>query len=376
MGLLYKDHKIFRLGDIVNSKQVQLFEYLESYGIRVGCISPINAANRLKNPAYFIPDPWTKTNPDNSSWSRIISKALSQSVNDNAKGLISPSSLVALTCAFVRFVRIRKYLAFLQLVIGSFKAPWKRALFLDLFINELHLALLKSRNADFSSVFFNAGAHIQHHYFLSSEMLRDGFVGDDPNNSITNGADPFFDLLIIYDQILSDYVINTDYNFCLLTGLTQKPFNQIQYYYRLSNHDDFLKKIGILCINVIPRMSRDFLINFDSPGDAKNAQEILSSGISCQDGGKLFGLIDNRGESLFVTLTYSKKINIHSEFSFGNRVINVFKDLVFVATKNGHHHETGYAFFSSGLKDLALENKSCITNFFAMVTSYFAIPKS
>ena len=63
-GKTFDEHKIFRLGDIVNHPSVsQLFEELEAKGLSVGAVSPFNAENRLNDPAFFVPDPWTKTNP-------------------------------------------------------------------------------------------------------------------------------------------------------------------------------------------------------------------------------------------------------------------------------------------------------------------------
>ena len=51
----FKEHQIFRLGDIVEFKGEQIFEKLESSGLKIGCVSPMNAENRLQNPAFFIP---------------------------------------------------------------------------------------------------------------------------------------------------------------------------------------------------------------------------------------------------------------------------------------------------------------------------------
>ena len=71
-GLSYGEHGVYRLGDIVGSKSPQMFEQLEAQGLRLGCVSPMNAENRLQSPAYFIPDPWTKTAPDRAWWSRVL----------------------------------------------------------------------------------------------------------------------------------------------------------------------------------------------------------------------------------------------------------------------------------------------------------------
>ena len=63
-GKSFSEHNVFRLGDIVNSSDSQFFEKIEDARYYVGAISPMNASNKLKNPAYFIPDPWTKTTTD------------------------------------------------------------------------------------------------------------------------------------------------------------------------------------------------------------------------------------------------------------------------------------------------------------------------
>ena len=73
LGKDFNQHKIFRLGDIVNlTSEKQIFEIIEDRGFKVGAISPMNAENRLKNPSYFIPDPWTNTHSDNSSYSKRL----------------------------------------------------------------------------------------------------------------------------------------------------------------------------------------------------------------------------------------------------------------------------------------------------------------
>ena len=88
-GKSYEEHGVFRLGDFINSDQEQFFEKVERAGYKVGAISPMNASNRLKNPTYFIPDPWTQTSSDDSYFSKSISKAINQAVNDNSKSKLT-----------------------------------------------------------------------------------------------------------------------------------------------------------------------------------------------------------------------------------------------------------------------------------------------
>src|SRR4051812_30731063 len=45
-GLSLAEHKVFRLGDIMQHDIRQIWEELEERGLRVGAVSPMNAKNR------------------------------------------------------------------------------------------------------------------------------------------------------------------------------------------------------------------------------------------------------------------------------------------------------------------------------------------
>ena len=109
-------------------------------------------------------------------------------------------------------------------------------------IHEIHFYLLKKHNPNFSCVFYNAGAHIQHHYLLNS--LANETSLKNPEKIIKQQEDPFKEMLIVYDQILKDYIDNYE-NIIVATGLTQKIINRPHHYYRLINHEKFLKKINL-----------------------------------------------------------------------------------------------------------------------------------
>jgi len=100
-GKTYSEHNIFRLGDFVNSTDEQFFEQVEKAGFSVGAVSPMNASNKLKNPAYFIPDPWTQTPCDNSFFSRCITVAIVQAVNDNFGSKLTFKAILNLGWAFI-----------------------------------------------------------------------------------------------------------------------------------------------------------------------------------------------------------------------------------------------------------------------------------
>ena len=275
-GKKYSEHKIFRLGDIVlNNNLKQIFEILEAEGLKVGAIAPMNAENRLKKPSYFIPDPWTNTKSDNSSFSKRITNMLRQSVNDNGTRKLSLSSVICILEILIRTFDLKRTNYLIKLITSALLKPWKRSLVLDYLIHMVHIYFLKKKKIDFSSVFFNAGAHIQHHYFFNSKYIENS--QKNPSWYINSNVDPVLDMLKVYDKILEDYLNFYENNnkIFIATGLRQVPYNNIKFYYRLKNHENFLNKINIKYTKLLKRMTRDFEIQFESSDKMHDALNIL-----------------------------------------------------------------------------------------------------
>jgi hypothetical protein len=200
----YAEHGVFRLGDMVGSGVPQIFEKIEQAGYTVGAISAMNAENRLKQPAYFIPDPWTQTPTDSSWWSQSLRQAVSQAVNDNAQARITTKSALQVVLGLLRFARVAHYQKYLSLVLASRRKPWLKALVLDLLLHDVHWSMFNSKRPDFSTLFLNAGAHIQHHYFFNAEPLRNESANKNPAWYVPENEDPLADVLELYDLIVGD----------------------------------------------------------------------------------------------------------------------------------------------------------------------------
>ena len=200
-GKTYHEHNIFRLGDFVNSSDVQLFEKVEKAGFSVGAISPMNASNRLKKPAYFIPDPWTKTPCDNSFFSKIITESIVQAVNDNSQAKLTFKTIFNLVLAFIALVKPTRYIPMTKYAIHAMGKPWRKALFFDMFLFEIHKTLFQRKQPKFSTLFLNAGAHIQHHYFFNSSVIKTTKLKN-PTWYIGEESDPLLEMLEVYDQMI------------------------------------------------------------------------------------------------------------------------------------------------------------------------------
>lgn len=370
-GKEYSEHNVFRLGDFVNSKEKQFFEKVEESGFKVGAISPMNATNKLKKPSYFIPDPWTKTESDKSFLSKIISKSISQSVNDNAQSKLTIKTIISLIFAFLVMVRPNKYYFMIKYALSAFGKSWRKALFLDIFLFEIHRTLYKNKKPNFSTIFLNAGAHIQHHYFFNSPYVQSQELKN-PSWYINENFDPMLEMLIVYDRLIADLIEQTDSELIISTGLSQKPYTHLKFYYRLKDHKNFLDNIGIKYSDVMPRMTRDFLISFESIEEAKIAEEKLSS-ILVNSDVQLFGEIDNRGKDIFVVLTYPFEIKNNSFIDIQGKRVMLLDKVVFVAVKNGEHHSKGYTYFSEGLSEFKPKSNSHVSNIHNTVLDYFGI---
>jgi hypothetical protein len=341
-GKTYDEHKIFRLGDIVDHKSlVQLWNVAEEKGLTVGAISPFNARNDLKNPLFFVPDPWTKTPVSGTKLLRDLAAAASNAVNENANNEVSKSSLITIVKSFFAYVPFTRWFSYLPLAAKVTK-PGVKAVIFDSLLGDVFFNQWKKHLPDFSSLFLNTGAHTQHHYMFNARVYN-GSVKN-PEWYCASSHDPLIIILKEYDKVIGKLLDLPNIRLFIATGLHQNPHNHITYYWRLKNHAQSLKELGVLDFSeVIPRMSRDFLIKFDTDEQAKKAEIVLSSYLSLEEQMQIF-TIDNRGKSLFIELTYDNDVSQTTEIKSNITSIQLnLKPLVsFVAIKNGEHNGIGY----------------------------------
>lgn len=351
-GLTYKEHQIFRLGDITKKKHLkQIWEVIEERGGTVGAISPFNAENRLKRPSFFVPDPWTKTHPSGNWLLKKLSDSIQQIVNDNAQSKLTVKSMFSILLGFLVYVSPSKWIQYIKLA-SQIKKPGTKAIILDKLLGDIFIELWYKNKPTFSSLFLNTGAHIQHHYLFNS-IAYDGEF-ENPIWYCPKGYDPLEKVLSEYDQLIGRLLkLNT--KIIIATGLHQKPHKHLTYYWRLKDHEKFINLIGIKnLVSVLPRMSRDFLVEFKDEFSTLEAEKIFLSYRSKKDNKPIFS-VDNRGDSLFVELIYSNNIDENLEInSLTNPQISNFSKYVsFVAIKNGEHDGVGYVLtnFKTGIDE-------------------------
>ena len=340
-GLPLAEHGVFRLGDIVDRDLPQIWEVLEARGLKVGAISPMNAKNRCENAAFFIPDPWTSTTVTGSALMKRLNDAVSQTVNDNAKGRITLRSVLTLIVGLATYARPANYAIYLKIVgLILRKRSWASSLLLDQLLADLFVREVRRKKPNFATLFLNAGAHIQHHYMFNAEVYNGPF--SNPAWYVDAEADPVLDVYALYDRVVGQVrSLFPTARLMLATGLHQDPHKDLTFYWRLKNHAEFLAQANVKFDRVEPRMSRDFVV-FCSNSKAAGAAENELKQIRSSNGVELFD-VDNRGDSLFVMLTWAHDITKDFEYIVGNEAKRNFRDHVaFVAIKNGAHNGVGY----------------------------------
>ncbi len=366
-GKSLAEHGVFRLGDIVNHDLPQVWECLEERGLRVGAVSPMNANNRLRNPAFFVPDPWTATRIHATPVLRRLYEAIAQAVNDNAQSRVSMRSLMNLLGGFTAYASPSNWSTYLGYAASARGRPWRKAMFLDLLLADVFARETARTRPHFATLFLNAAAHIQHHYLFCSSAYRGN--NRNPEWYVASGEDPVFEVYRLYDRII-DRIMRRfpDARFMLGTGLHQNPHASVTFYWRLRDHATFLKALGVEFDSVSPRMSRDFLVSCGTPERAEQTARALSQ-VVADDGAPLFE-VDKRGTDIFAMLVYARDIDPAAGCRAGEkRIPNLRSQVAFVALKNGEHDGAGYL-IDTGKRLDPLDKPIALASIPALVVDY------
>jgi len=369
-GLTFEEHGVFRIGDMVGSGIKQHWELLEESGFSVAAISPINASNNTKKSPFWIPDPWTDTEVSGNGFVKRFSVALKQVVNDNSEEKLSASSIAVIIEALITKSQISSWGTYIRCIMGaSKKQHWSKAIFLDRLIADVFISLWKTNQPDFCSLWVNGGAHIQHHYLCNSDSYKGKITN--PEWYCPSGKDPLLEILEMYDAFLKELLILKKTRLIVAVAIKQVPYESPIFYWRLKNHEDFLKKLGIKFKRVQPRMSIDFLVEFDNKQDLNLAEKTLLN-IKSENGELIFSEVTKSDDGLFVSLTYPGEINDAFDiYSNKVRFKNFKNDVIFVAIKNGHHDGLGY-YLDTALKPGDLENRMPLKNIFSLIMDHFS----
>jgi len=369
-GKEYEEHNIFRLGDSVHTKHTQIWEKLEEMGVSVGALSPINGANKCNNPSFFIPDPWTETEVHGDKTAHNVHALLKKAVNQNAdKSGLTLSENISLLTYILKFAKLKNYPKYVKYFLLSRKYKWAKAIFLDVFLVDLFITYKDKLNPEFSSLFLNSAAHIQHHHLYESEVYN----GRNKNpgwysRSAEDNVDPLFYVYEAYENIVNDLFKLKGHRILVSTGLSQIPNPKMKYQYRFKSHGEALNDLGLGGFEAVPRMSRDFLLKFKDVDAAKDAETLMRK-VKCNDAD--FFMVDNRGADLFCQICYYDHPDGLKNIEYNGKSFNLSEHINLVSIENGIHQPIGYHLDSELLNSATVEETIKLSSIFYKVTRMF-----
>lgn len=375
-GKSFAEHGIFRLGDVVHTRHRQVWEILEEHGISVGALSPMNARNDCRAADFFVPDPWTITKVSGDRALEALSALVNDAVNANAHDERSAAELGrALMPFIIKYGRPSSAVEYARILARAVSHKWARAVFLDRFLSDLFLKLQARHKTGFASLFLNAGAHIQHHYMYDSTVY-DGTAKNPEwySDLRARKIDPVLFVYKAYDRVLRDVLALKDTRVLVTTGLSQYPNPNCIYQYRFKDHKGSLARFGIEGCEIVPRMSRDFLLEFNSEEEAAAAEAKMGKALC--EGERLFS-IENRGRSLFCQISYFGPLEgFRSTIAQGER-IDITEEVALVSIENGLHQTIGYHIDTAIPADASLEPEQIpLTSIFSKMLASFGVEES
>lgn len=359
-GKDYDNHKVFFLNELENDADTLFKKFEETFNAKQCLMFPMNLKNNLSNDKnIFIPDPWTETkiqcDKDFKKFYHIIKNIILNNKNVNLNTL----EILYL----FKYILFNSSLNFKFFLIKNFynlisKKYYKPILF-DKLISDLFYKKIVTNNFDVSSIFLNAGAHIQHHYMFNSNFVKNRI---NPNWYLNSKHDPIKDYLIEYNDILGKYLNLKDYNILIMTGLSQSLINKPVYYYNLKDHYSFFSKINIFPKKIVKRMSRDYTLEFEDLNIMSNSFKILKNlKLNNLD----FFSVKTENNKIFLELSYPDELKDNDNLLVNNLNIKVKDELTFLAIKNTIHNQKGYCYTNLRF----IPNKVNIKDFYDFLTS-------
>lgn len=341
------EHGFFHLGDCSKSKYETIYDRFQSEGNSVLAFAPMNCTFIPKNNSLLVHDPWSVkgvVNGDNfinSLWS-----AIKFFVNENSASRLNTKYFAYIIFGILKFSRPRNYLMYIKLLFFSLFFKWARALFLDLFLFDIFFYFQSKGNYKYSSLFLNAGAHIQHHYLFDSEAYRHS-NGKNYNplsysSIITKKLDPLYQVYSLYNHLAFDILrLEKKCSILITSGLQQQENKYPYYQFRIKNYEKFLSQFSVKYKSIEKKMSRDLYIFFNNSAELRSANRILSNF-------KIFNKsifridISKNNNSIFLQISYQGNISNLEFVKFNGNLINLREYFLLVSIENAVHCSQGW----------------------------------
>lgn len=336
-GLPSAVHGIKHLGDVPEEGILQLWEKLSEKGISSGIWGAMNGKRRgAKECLFFLPDPWTASeNAFPAELNDLLNPLRYTSKNYTEHSKWALLQQIGKLLKLFRMNGLGTFLAkellsFLKAAVVHRAKPFVFVSLLDTLSAHLFLKYQKRYNPQFSLLFLNSIAHLQHHQWKELRgPLEYGFRKIDR----ILGA--------IFDQMPSHLLIATN-------ALSQKNTNEEKPWilYRQIDHTKFLRAIGIDNAQVESHMTHDAHLFFPSPSAALRAKEKLEK---VRVGGAPLFHVESYEDAplkLFYRIQFTDALQKNVWLEAPDRKLPFFDLFTAIVRRTGKHIQTGTLFCS------------------------------
>ena len=339
------EHKIKHLGDVRFNNKKQLWEELSDQGITTGIWGAMNATRgSAANCKFFLPDPWTF---EEEAYPREINHflALPRYMARNylrPKAHILLGSLIRFAQFMCRGSTIRAFIAelpyFLRYVSRYKGANFVTYSFAEYLSTLRFLDYWKKDQPQFSSIFLNLVAHVQHYYWEDVPLEQ-----NDRLKYVFTYLDKI--LGVIFD------VVGDDTDILITNGLTQINTNKEPPWilYRQKDHGALLARLGLKPKSIQACMTHEAHLFFGSVEERINAEEILAS---CRVGEKKFFYLENydaEPTKLFYMIEFTDPVDDMSQLTWSGGSFIVLEEFKPIVRRTAKHAGAGLALATANI---------------------------
>jgi len=351
-GIPSSVHQIKHLGDVPGLQVKQLWEKLSEQGVTSGVWGAMNASlASSRDSLFFLPDPWSASEtafPEELNALlnplRLISKNYTNRSNSSIfrqlQGLFALFAKNGLGGCFAKQIPL-----LLKNALLFRGAHFVFISALDYLSANLFLKYKERYNPDFSLLFLNSIAHLQHHHWHGHELQ--------PGTPLAYG-------FTVIDQILGKIFshLGPDELFVVTNALSQKNTNEEKPWilYRQKDQNQFLRAIGIRDVTVEAHMTHDAHLFFSSKEAALEAKRLLES--AHINGENLF-LVESYPEEpnkLFYKILFTDSVSPNAIFTVGDQSFRFFELFQLIVTRTGKHIPTGDLLCNQPIFSETIEN--------------------
>ncbi|PIS02233.1 MAG: hypothetical protein COT85_06790 [Chlamydiae bacterium CG10_big_fil_rev_8_21_14_0_10_42_34] len=336
-GLPSSQHKVKHLGDVTNLQTEQLWEKLSECGVSSGIWCAMNATRgKADQCLFFLPDLWTASeraypeelnvllDPLRATSKNYTSKRKLEYLKDARKFLTLFKKNGLLGSFIKKTVKV-----ILDAIRFRFK-PFVFISFTDDLSANLFLKYKKRYNPDFSILFLNCLAHLQHHQWKNRKIKK-----SDP---LAHGFRTIDRILgMLFDQLGPNDLIIVTNAFSQKNTSDEKPW----ILYRQIDQKKFLEAMGLHHVSVESHMTHDAHLTFPSAELAEKGQ-ILLEGIRIQ-GDPLF-LVEaypDEPTKLFYRIQFTDELRHDAYFVSQGKSFSFFDLFTAIVKRTGRHTQGG-----------------------------------